>query len=76
MVLNPTAENIRKITKKIIRLCTKAPNKIIKNRKSPQKTHTLKKIQHKLQTNVKILEKTKVKNYKKILKLTALAIHL
>lgn len=37
MVLNPKAENIRKITKKIIRLCTKAPNKIIKDRKVPRK---------------------------------------
>lgn len=47
-----------------------------KRQKSPQKTHTLKKIQHKLQTNVKILEKTKMKNYEKILKLTALLLFL
>ncbi len=37
MILNPTANNICKYTKKLIRLCTKAPNKIKKGRKVPRR---------------------------------------
>ena len=37
MILNPTKRTIRKYKKKIIRLCSKAPNKVIKNRKPPRR---------------------------------------
>ena len=37
MILNPTKRTVRKFTKKIIRLCSKAPNKVIKNRNPPRR---------------------------------------
>lgn len=37
MILNPTARFIGKYTKKLIRLCLKAPNKIKKDRKVPRR---------------------------------------
>lgn len=37
MILNSTKRSIRKYTKKIIILCSKAPNKIIKNRNPPRR---------------------------------------
>lgn len=37
MILNPAANIIRRYTLKIIRLCTKAPNKIKKDRKVPRR---------------------------------------
>lgn len=37
MILNPTAEIIRKYSRRIIKLCSKSPEKIRKNRKAPRR---------------------------------------
>ena len=37
MILNPTVKIIRKYSIKIIKLCSKSPEKIRKNRKSPRR---------------------------------------
>ena len=37
MILNPTAKIIRKYSRKIIKLCSKSPEIIRKNRKAPRR---------------------------------------
>ena len=61
MILNPTKEIIREYTKKLIDSCTQSPNKTSKSNNN-QKQEKTTKIQHQLQTNMKIRKKHEIKN--------------